>query len=345
MEALDSYHMMLSLAESFSTPFVIKAIIKLGIPNILAKSDKPIHVDEMCTILQAATGQAHNSEIVRRLMQSLCRKNIFEEQPAGVFGHNSLSRWLIDGTPKSLASFFLLTTSEAGQAAWHHLHELALEVTSSSTSAFAKAHGKSIFEFAANDPVFADLWFGFLDSFGHIIINGVLEGYDGFQSVAQVLVDVGGGTGLSVSKIVQAFPHIKGVNFDLPHTIASGTQNFPGVEHIAGDMFESVPKGDAIYMQNLQKVLHNWNDEKAKAVLKNCYNALPVGGKIIIVDHIFDPHQKAVVDQDLGMLVFTGGKQRSASEWRELLASQGFSNVNFKPLPAVKSQAVIEAFK
>ncbi|EFJ06643.1 hypothetical protein SELMODRAFT_430483 [Selaginella moellendorffii] len=80
------------------------------------------------------------------------KKNIFDEQPVGVFGHNSLSRWLIHG---ALASLLLLTTSEAAEVAWHHLHELALDVTSSSTSAFARAHGKSVFEFVANDNGFA----------------------------------------------------------------------------------------------------------------------------------------------------------------------------------------------
>ncbi|KAK4849017.1 hypothetical protein QYF36_019884 [Acer negundo] len=78
----------------------------------------------------------------------------------------------------------------------------------------------------------------------------------GFENVKQ-LVDVGGGLGVTLKAVTAKYPHIKGINFDLPHVIQRAP-NYPGVEHVGGDMFESVPKGDAIFMK---WILHDWSDE------------------------------------------------------------------------------------
>ena len=62
------------------------------------------------------------------------------------------------------------------------------------------------------------------------------------------MVDVGGGTGGTVAEIVKAYPHIKCINFDLPHVVATAPQ-YDGVTHVGGDMFQSVPNADAIFMK------------------------------------------------------------------------------------------------
>ncbi|TYH41042.1 hypothetical protein ES332_D12G289000v1 [Gossypium tomentosum] len=60
------------------------------------------------------------------------------------------------------------------------------------------------------------------------------------------------GTGATLSMIVSKYPTIKGINFDLPHVIENAP-TCPGVEHVGGDMFASVPKGDAIFMKVSQR--------------------------------------------------------------------------------------------
>ncbi|KAK0581600.1 hypothetical protein LWI29_015755 [Acer saccharum] len=82
-----------------------------------------------------------------------------------------------------------------------------------------------------------------------------LESYKGFEQFKQ-LVDVGGGLGTTLSVITSKYPHIKAINFDLPHVI-NDAPSYPGVEHLSGDMFQSVPKGDAII---LKSVLNAWDD-------------------------------------------------------------------------------------
>ena len=81
-----------------------------------------------------------------------------------------------------------------------------------------------------------------------ISIKAVIAAYkDGFGGIG-TLVDVGGGTGGGVAEVVKAYPHIKGVNFDLPHVLATAPE-YDGVSHVGGDMFDSIPYADAIFMK------------------------------------------------------------------------------------------------
>ena len=76
----------------------------------------------------------------------------------------------------------------------------------------------------------------------------MIEGYkDAFEKI-QSLVNVGGGIGGPLSGIVSAYPHMKGINFDLSHVVATAPE-YDGITHIRGDMFSSIPAADAIYMK------------------------------------------------------------------------------------------------
>ncbi|KAK4835147.1 hypothetical protein QYF36_005955 [Acer negundo] len=81
--------------------------------------------------------------------------------------------------------------------------------------------------------------------------------------------------------LMESWYHLKdavleGINFDLPHVIEDAP-SYPDVEHVGGDMFVSVPKGDAIFMK---WICHDWSDEHCLKFLKNCYEALPENGKL-----------------------------------------------------------------
>jgi hypothetical protein len=81
----------------------------------------------------------------------------------------------------------------------------------------------------------------------------VLAQYEGFKNMGN-LVNVGGGTGQLLARICEEHPHIKAINFDQPHVIATAPE-LPGVTHVGGDMFESIPSGDNIL---LKWIMHHW---------------------------------------------------------------------------------------
>ncbi|XP_039010933.1 caffeic acid 3-O-methyltransferase 2-like [Hibiscus syriacus] len=109
----------------------------------------------------------------------------------------------------------------------------------------------------------------------------ILENYDGFEEL-KTLIDVGGGTKATFNMIITKHPSIKDINFDLPHVIEDAP-TYPGVEHVGGDMFQSVPKGDASFMK---WICQDWSDEHCLKFLNKCYEALRDQGKVIVAESI-----------------------------------------------------------
>ncbi|XP_043698389.1 caffeic acid 3-O-methyltransferase-like [Telopea speciosissima] len=161
------------------------------------------------------------------------------------------------------------------------------------------------------------------------LLKLIIEVYEGFDNV-NVVVDVGGGVGKTLELITFKHPTIKGINFDLPHVIADAPP-YPGVEHVVGEMFLSVPKGDIIFMKT---VLHNWGDEHCLSILKNCYESLPENGKVVVLETIVPeiPETTLLAKTTLGMdlVMMTqhmGGKERTEKEYKASASGAGFSGV------------------
>jgi O-methyltransferase domain len=102
------------------------------------------------------------------------------------------------------------------------------------------------------------------------------------------------------------------------------------VDLVAGDFFESVPAGGDVYL--LRRVVHNWPDEQAIAILANCRKAIGAQQARLLVADMITPErpvpgpaeQEAVFTLDLHMLVLLGARERTASEFHVLLEAAGF---------------------
>ncbi|KAM0892888.1 hypothetical protein ACQ4PT_025466 [Festuca glaucescens] len=160
-----------------------------------------------------------------------------------------------------------------------------------------------------------------------IITKKLLELDEGFQGLG-TLVDVGAGVGATVAAITTHYPAIKGINFDLPHVISEAPP-FPGVTHVGGDMFKKVPSGDSILMK---WILHDWSDQQCATLLKNCYDALPAHGKVVLVECILPVNLEAkrssqgVFHVDMIMLALNpSGRERYEREFEVLAGGAGFA--------------------
>lgn len=155
-----------------------------------------------------------------------------------------MSRWLLHDTEQSLAPMFLFQTNPILIAPWHYFSNCVKE----GGIAFKKAHGCEIFEMASKDDELNKIFNNGMKSVTRCIMKTIVKRYkDGFNSITS-LVDVGGGIGAAMTEIVKAYPHIKGINFDLPHVVSTA-QKYDGVEHVGGDMFEAIPPADAVFMK------------------------------------------------------------------------------------------------
>ncbi|KAK6788340.1 hypothetical protein RDI58_016865 [Solanum bulbocastanum] len=135
---------------------------------------------------------------------------------------------------------------------------------------FKKAHGVHAFEYHGKDSRFNGVFNKAMQNVTCIDMKRILECYNGFQGVKEI-IDVGGGLGISLASIISKYPNIKGINFDLPHVIKDAP-TYKGIGHVGGDMFKSVPQGELIL---LKAILHDWDDEYCVKILKNCWRALP----------------------------------------------------------------------
>nr|AQX17822.1 hydroxycinnamic acids/hydroxycinnamoyl CoA esters OMT [Pinus sylvestris] len=340
---------------AFAESLAVKCVVLLGIPDMIAREGPraTLSLDEIVAKLPT---ESPDAACLFRIMRFLVAKGIFRASKSaregGAFetryGLTPASKWLVKGRELSMAPMLLMQNDKTTLAPWHHFNECVLE----GGVAFKKANGAEIWSYASDHPDFNNLFNNAMACNARIVMKAILSKYQGFHSLNS-LVDVGGGTGTAVAEIVRAYPFITGINYDLPHVVATAS-SLSGVQHVGGDMFETVPTGDAIFMK---WIMHDWNDEDCIKILKNCRKAIPDTGKVIIVDVVLDADQgdntdkkrKKAVDPivgtvfDLVMVAHSsGGKERTEKEWKRILLEGGFSRYNIIEIPAL--QSVIEAF-
>jgi len=101
-----------------------------------------------------------------------------------------------------------------------------------------------------------------------------------------------------------------------------------------GDFFTDALPGADVYV--LAQILHDWDDEQALAILRNCRRSIMPGGRVLLLEQVMPDGDAPSYAKllDLIMLVLLGGKERTQTEWRELLGAGGFELVDITPAPA-----------
>uniref|UniRef100_A0A0E0LRF1 Caffeic acid O-methyltransferase n=1 Tax=Oryza punctata TaxID=4537 RepID=A0A0E0LRF1_ORYPU len=329
----------MQLASSSILPMTLKNAIELGLLETLqGAGGKSLTPAEVADKLPSKANPAA-ADMVDRMLRLLASYNVVRcEMEEGKDGKLSrryaaapVCKWLTpneDGV--SMAALALMNQDKVLMESWYYLKDAVLD----GGIPFNKAYGMTAFEYHGTDARFNRVFNEGMKNHSVIITKKLLELYTGFDSASGVstLVDVGGGVGATVHAIVSRHPHIRGINYDLPHVISEAPP-FPGVEHVGGDMFASVPAGDAILMK---WILHDWSDEHCARLLKNCYDALPEHGKVVVVECVLPestdatPREQGVFHVDMIMLAHNpGGKERYEREFRELARGAGFTG--FKP--------------
>lgn len=171
---------------------------------------------------------------------------------------------------------------------------------------------------------------------------GALLSYD--WSRVRRVADIGGGNGAALSVLLSSHPHLHGVLFDQPNVVdtADASLRAAGVRDrcdiVGGDFFaDELPSAD-VYV--LSQILHEWNDERAGAILHNCRRSFTASRRLILVEAILpdggEPHFARLLD--LHMLVLLGGKERTETQWRTLLARARFQLREITPHGLVEAQ-------
>ncbi|KAK6938400.1 Plant methyltransferase dimerization [Dillenia turbinata] len=304
------------LASTVVMPMVLKSALELGVIDIISSApDAYLSPSEISGRISAKNPDAQ--VLLDRMLALLASHSILkcklrtgeDGEPKRVYGASPICKFLTRNDDRS----------------GYHLNDAVLE----GGVPFDRAYGMHAFEYLGTDPRFNRLFNQAMSNHTTLILKKILNIYTGFEGL-KVLVDVGGGIGVTLHIITTKYPHIKGINFDMPHVLADAP-SYPGVDHVGGDMFESVPSGDAIFMK---WILHDWSDDHCLKLLKNCFKALPNNGKVIIVEFLRPVlpdntvTSNIVHELDLFMLAqCPGGKERTQEEYEALAVKAGFSRV------------------
>jgi hypothetical protein len=288
----------------------------LGLADLLA--DAPKSAEQLAD----ATGVSASS--LRRVLRGLATFNVFAQDSAGRFAMAPMGEFLKRDAEGSLHSAALFFGGERGAK----VDELFLHCVKTGETVGRKLSGGNWISWLQSNPESTTLFNSVMTAFSTLHMTGVLDAYD--FSPAATIVDVGGGHGKIISEILKRNPGMRGVLFDLPHAYEGGKRMIEQAgladrcEVLSGDFFVSVPAGADAYV--LSRVIHDWNDEKAIAILKVVRQAIAPGGRLILLETMLRSDQGTVypVLSDLNMLVRTGGCERSEAEYRVLYGSAGF---------------------
>lgn len=241
------------LVLGFADSMVLKCAVELRLADIINSHGRPISVSQIASGIN--NSPSSGISYLARIMRYLVRKEIFTAHPPSdggetLFGLNQKSRLLIHDSEQSLASALIMQLNPWILAPWYCLSQCIKE----GGTAFSKANGCEVWDLASRNPEFNRIFNEAMACTSKIVMTAILSQYkDGFNNIRS-LVDVAGGTGGHVAEIVRAYPHIKGINLDLPHVVATAPK-YEGVSHVAGNMFDAIPNADAIFMKDRKSVV------------------------------------------------------------------------------------------
>jgi hypothetical protein len=315
---------MYQLAVSHYVSHCLALAGKLGIADQLAAGPRPI--DALARATQS------DASALRRVLRLLASVGVFEEAANGEFAQTSLSQLLCSDVPGSMRAMVSVFAGADMQAAWKEL-----EYCVQTGQPFFKKLDPTAdaFTIINKDPETAATFDKAMATFAPQTAAGIVAAYD--FSRFNSLVDVGGGNGALLHGILNANPKLSGVLFDQPHVAerARAQNTSPRLEIVPGSFFESVPSGHDAYL--LKHVIHDWDDSDATHILQVCRKAMPAHGTLLIVEGVY-PEQVTASQQvqratfnDVNMLVNTGGRQRSAAEFQQLLAAAALTLTQIVP--------------
>ncbi|MCA1407281.1 ubiquinone/menaquinone biosynthesis protein [Ensifer sp. IC3342] len=298
------------LGFGFAVSQALRVIIELGVPDLLAAGERS--VDELAAATQS------EADALYRVMRLLAPEGVFREVGPRHFELTELGAAL-RSNQSGPRDFVRMINSEPYLA-----FEQLLYSARTGKPAFDKVFGSPRFEWLSEHPEQAALFQRAMVAMSQGSNEAVAEAYD-FGPFTRV-VDLGGGHGQLLSAILARNPHLGGVLFDLPSGVAAARQgdggNLPRTEFIGGDFFESVPSAD-VYV--IKKVVHDWDDERAALILRNCRKAMQPNGKVLVAETLVPPGDEPnlIKGIDVVMLAITGGLERTEVQYASLFNAAG----------------------
>lgn len=325
---------MFEMIGAYWVPMAIYTTAKLRLADHLQEGPK--------TAAELAREAGAHEESLRRLMRALAGIGLFAEVEKGRYSLTPLSETLRSDAPNSLRAFALMQGSQWHWRGWGEFEH----TVRTGQNGVEKVFGMPVFDYLDAHPEEGTTFNEAMTAVTAVTNTGLIaERYD-FSQVRTV-ADIAGGQGLFLSHVLQAHPHLRGALVDLPSVVAQAQPTLEQrsvadrCERIGGNFFESVPAGYDLYM--MKTIIHDWSDEQATAILKNCRRAMRDDARLLLIEQVMPEENRPGLHlfMDLEMLAVAGGKERTETEYRALFAGAGFELT--RVIPLTFGYAILEA--
>ncbi|MEU1982142.1 methyltransferase [Nocardia sp. NPDC019395] len=306
---------MMQLLGGFQISQAVYVVAKLDIATQL--DDGPRSIGDL------AANCGARPELLRRLVRSLAPLGVFRGLDGDMVETTAIGATLSSRRPGSLRDIALY---------WMETHYLPfselLHTARTGEPAAERYLGQPFFDWVVETPGMADLQNRGMAGFTGGLRDRMFEDYR--LPAGDTVADIGGADGTILARLLNSEPARRGILFDLPEVVEVAQKKIAElgmadrIETVSGDFFESVPPADVYVMS---AVLHDWDDASCVRILESIKSAAAPGARLVLIEGVVpagdEPHTTKLID--LTMLALTTGKERSANEFEELLASAGFT--------------------
>jgi O-methyltransferase domain len=273
-------------------------VAELGVTDALGDRARPV--------TDVAREVGADPDTLHRYLRALASEGVFAEVDPGLFENTSASRQL------------------AAAASWGAFAQLFggvwYRAVADLDAGGQKAFAEDFWEWLAERPRERAL-------FDLAMEEGKERRVDRIEGVewraGDTVVDLGGGNGSLLLALFARQPGLRGIVYDLPETVRDeAVLAAAGIAFEEGSFFERVPPAD-VYV--LATILHDWNDERAGAILRTVHDHAPAGARILILDSVVQPGNdpQGAKWLDILMLATLDGRERTEQEWRTLIEGSG----------------------
>lgn len=270
------------------------------------------NLQEAKTANQLAKELSLNEEKLLMLLNALYNADYLKKD-SDLYRVNSLSELLTENNTESL-KYACLNWSSEHLNAWQNL-DFSIKTGKSS---FEAIYGKPFFDFLNDHP-------DKLHAYHKAMYEYAKDDYKNLPDVIDFskhksVMDVGGGYGAVLDIIKIKNPAVKCVLLDLQKVVENVT--IPNIQKIGGSFFDKIQsQSEAIV---LSRVLHDWNDEKANIILKNCLEILPSNGTLYVIENCIDKIKIDLSLLSLNMTAMCESYERTSIQYILLCENAGF---------------------
>jgi acetylserotonin N-methyltransferase len=311
----------LDLLEAFRRSKTMFAAVTLGVFDALESGQKS-------TAALAARFSA-DPDALGRLLDACVGLGLLE-RAGDAYANTPVASTYLTSTSPNRFTGYLAFTDQVLWGLWAHLGDAIREGTSRWKQVYGTEGG--VFSQIFRTPEVRREFLMGMHGYGLVSSPEVVAAFD--LSRFRHLADLGGATGhLAVAACLE-YPGMQATLFDLPEVVPLAqeligqTEVAGRVATVAGDFFtDALPAAD---LYALGRILHDWTEEKILRLLRRIHESLPAGGGLLIAEKLIAEDRSGPVwahMQSLNMLLVTEGKERTLSEYTDLLKRSGFAKV------------------